>query len=97
MHNNEINNSQVINRNRGVASCPESHKSQRLKALVTALPELIAYTHADNDANDGEDEPCNGDGGGDELDSENWAVMFFITFLLVLVLVDGTFVMNKIF
>ena len=40
---------------------------------------------------------CNGDGGGDELDSENWAVMFFITFLLVLVLVDGTFVMNKIF
>ena len=47
------NNSQVINRNRGVASsCPESHKSQRLKALVTALPELIAYTHADDDAND---------------------------------------------
>ena len=42
-------------KNWGVAYWPEpahTHKSLRLKALVTALLELIAHTHDDDDAND---------------------------------------------
>ena len=46
---------------------------------------------AGNDAKDGEDEPCNVDGGGDEHDSVNGVVVY--TFLLMLVSIDGTFVM----